>query len=46
VRDTGAGFSGEKNMTQLHVLPRLYDAVIYVDKTTRARPLPSKRNPI
>jgi erythromycin esterase len=46
VRDTGAGFSGEKNMTQLHVLPRLYDAIIYVDKTTRARPLPSKRNPI
>ncbi len=39
VRDTGAGFSGEKNMTHLHVLPKLYDAVIYVDRTTRARPL-------
>lgn len=45
VRDTGAGFSGEKNMTYLQVLPRLYDAVIFVDKTTRARPLRSRRNP-
>jgi erythromycin esterase len=42
VRDTGAGFSGEKNMTHMHVLPKLYDAVIYVDKTTRARPLKQK----
>ncbi|HWO26724.1 MAG TPA: erythromycin esterase family protein [Kofleriaceae bacterium] len=45
VRDTGAVFSSEQNMTFPQVLPRLYDAVIYVDKTTRARPLPSKRNP-
>jgi len=45
VRDTGAGFVNERSMTVLHVLPRLYDAVIFVDKTTRARPLPSKRLP-
>jgi erythromycin esterase len=45
VRDTGAVFASERTMTVLHVLPRLYDAVIFVDKTTRARPLPSKRNP-
>jgi erythromycin esterase len=42
VRDTGAGFSSEKSMTHLHVLPKLYDAVIYVDRTTRARPLRPK----
>jgi erythromycin esterase len=45
VRDTGAGFSSEASMTALQVLPQLYDAVIYVDKTTRARPLASRRNP-
>jgi erythromycin esterase len=45
VRDVGAAFSGEENMTYPQILPQLYDAVIYVDKTTRARPLPSKRNP-
>jgi erythromycin esterase len=45
VRDTGAVFSGEAQMTAMHVLPRLYDAVIFVEKTTRARPLPSKQYP-
>ncbi len=45
VRDTGAGFTGEKGMTHLQVLPKLYDAVIYVDKTTRARPLPPVKPP-
>ena len=45
VRETGATFSGEQNMAFPQVLPRLYDAVIYVDRTTRARPLPSTRNP-
>ena len=38
-RETGAVFAGEQNMTELTVLPKLYDAVIYVDKTTPARPL-------
>lgn len=32
-------------MTALHVLPQRYDAVVFVEKTTRARPLPSKRIP-
>ncbi len=45
VRDTGAAFSGERNVTFPQVLPQLHDAVIYVDKTTCARPLPSRRNP-
>lgn len=39
VRDTGAVFSTEQNMTEAHILPELYDAVIFVDRTTRARPL-------
>jgi erythromycin esterase len=39
VRDTGAVFSIESNMTSPAVLPDLFDAVIFVDKTTRARPL-------
>ena len=38
VRDTGAGFLNEKAMTYPQVLPDLYDAVIFVDKTTRAGP--------
>jgi erythromycin esterase len=45
VRDTGAGFSSEKGMTYPQVLPDLYDAVIFVDKTTRARPLPGPKFP-
>jgi hypothetical protein len=45
VREAGAGFVGEKGSTALHVLPDLYDAVIFVDKTTRARPLPGPRWP-
>jgi len=39
IRDTGAVFSTEKNMTSTQILPELYDAVIFVDKTTRARPI-------
>ena len=39
LRDTGAVFSTEKNMTSAEILPELYDAVIFVDKTTRARPI-------
>jgi erythromycin esterase len=45
VRDTGAAFSGEQAMTSQRVLPQLFDAVIYVDKTTSARPLRPKRLP-
>jgi erythromycin esterase len=43
VRDTGAVFSTEQNMTSAVVLPELYDAVIFVDKTTRARPIHPRR---
>jgi erythromycin esterase len=39
VRDTGAAFQGEKQMTYPMVLPQLFDAIIYIDKTTRARPV-------
>lgn len=39
VRDTGATFLGERQMTYPVVLPALYDGVIYIDKTTRARPV-------
>jgi erythromycin esterase len=39
VRDIGAVFTTEQNMTVMHVLPVLYDAVIFVDRTTRARPV-------
>ena len=39
VRDTGAAFMGEQQMTYPMVLPKLFDAVIYIDKTTRARPV-------
>ena len=41
VRDTGAAFSSERNMTITQRLPRLYDAVIVVARTTGARPLTS-----
>jgi erythromycin esterase len=39
VREIGAVYTSEKAMTTMMVLPALYDAVIYVDRTTRARPL-------
>jgi erythromycin esterase len=39
VRETGAVFTTEKAMTVTQVLPALYDAVIYIATTTRARPL-------
>ena len=39
VRDAGAVFSSESNMTAPAVFPDLFDAVIFVEKTTRARPL-------
>jgi len=39
VRDAGLGFSSEQDMTVSQIRPVLYDAVIFVDRTTRARPL-------
>ncbi len=39
VRDTGAVFTTEHDMTATQILPERYDAVIFVDRTTRARPL-------
>jgi erythromycin esterase len=44
MRETGAGFGDEESMSGPQVLSRRFDAVIYVDKTTRARPVtPSAR---
>lgn len=37
-REAGAVWQGEPAMTFLQALPTVYDAVIYIDKTTRARP--------
>jgi len=42
LREIGASFSGDQTSSSVHVLPRLFDAVIYVGKTTRARPLPPR----
>jgi erythromycin esterase len=39
VRETGAVFSGERQMTYPLVLPALFDGLIFIEKTTRARPL-------
>jgi erythromycin esterase len=39
VRDAGLGFFSEQDMTVSQILPVLYDAVIFVERTTRARPL-------
>jgi erythromycin esterase len=38
-RETGAVFNTEMAMTSLQALPPRFDAVIYIDKTTRARPV-------
>lgn len=40
MRETGAVFSSEEGMTSQQTLSKRFDAVIYVDKTTRARPTP------
>jgi erythromycin esterase len=39
MREVGAMFSNEESTTSTVILPRRFDAVIYVDETTRARPL-------
>ena len=36
----------EKDIKYLFQLPRLFDAVIFIDKTTRARPLAQGRLPV
>ncbi|MBZ0232524.1 MAG: erythromycin esterase family protein, partial [Deltaproteobacteria bacterium] len=38
MRDTGAVFTNEANMSSPQEVSKRYDAIIYVDKTTRARP--------
>lgn len=45
MRDTGYLFTSEAAMTRPVTLSRLFDAVIFVDKTTRARPLPGGERP-
>jgi erythromycin esterase len=40
VRAVGSSFSGEADMAMEVVLPDIYEAVIYVESTTRARPNP------
>ena len=39
-RQVGTAFSGEADMAMELVLPEVYEAVIYVEATTRARPNP------
>jgi erythromycin esterase len=40
MRETGAIFTGEAAMVFPVVVPERFDAVLFVDRTTRARPLP------
>jgi erythromycin esterase len=40
MRQIGAVYTDEVGMNTTVVLPRLFDAILYVDETTRARPLP------
>jgi erythromycin esterase len=39
LREAGSVWQGEAAMMFLQALPRAYDAVIYIDRTTRARPI-------
>jgi erythromycin esterase len=39
LREIGAAWQGEAAMMLLEALPQAFDAVIYIDKTTRARPV-------
>lgn len=45
MRETGAVFINEANMSQPQELARRYDAIIFIDKTTRARPNPGGVRP-
>ncbi len=44
-RDTGSVFTSEAAMSQPETLSRVFDAIIFIDKTTRARPLPGGERP-
>lgn len=39
-------YDSEKDIKYLFQLPRLFDAIIFIDKITRARPLPAGRYPV
>ncbi len=39
MRQTGAVFINESGMSHPIVLPKHYDCIIFVDETTRARPV-------
>ena len=39
IREAGVTFTSESDMSRPTVLPQLFDAVFFVDKTTRARPM-------
>jgi erythromycin esterase-like protein len=39
MRQTGAVYTTEKDITDQQVLSNLYDAIVFIDKTTRARPI-------
>jgi erythromycin esterase len=43
MRETGAVFTNEENMTSATKLAELYDAIIFVRSTTRARPNPRRQ---
>lgn len=45
MRDAGYGFASEDAMTWPKRLAPLFDALIYVRETTRARPLPAGLRP-
>lgn len=45
MRSIGAVFSGEENMSYPIVLGQHFDAMVFVDKTTRARPVKRERTP-
>jgi erythromycin esterase len=39
LRAVGSSFSGEADIAMEHVLPEQFEAVIYVEASTRARPI-------
>jgi erythromycin esterase len=45
MRDTGAAFSSEAAMTPTVTITKLFDALIFVAETTRAKPLPAMAAP-
>ncbi|MCE9576964.1 MAG: erythromycin esterase family protein [Deltaproteobacteria bacterium] len=45
MRETGAVFASEATMSQMEAIAQRFDALIYVDHTTRARPNPGGLRP-